>query len=66
LIETWKVNPGSFENLAPRWNALSLKPNTELIRLLREIGKVHPGALRFALGLSDRIEEVSEQSEEDW
>jgi len=66
LIETWKVNPGSFDDLAPRWKALSLKPNTELIRLLREIGKVHPGALRFVLGLSDRIGEVLEQSEEDW
>jgi len=64
LIETWKVNPRSFDDLAPRWQALSLKSKPDLIRLIREIGGVHPGALRFALGLSDRIEEVSEQSEE--
>ena len=66
LVETWKINGKSFDDLAPRWKDLSSKPKGEFIRLIREIGKVHPGALRFALGLSDRIEEVSDHTEEAW
>ncbi|HTF56546.1 MAG TPA: SWIM zinc finger family protein [Planctomycetota bacterium] len=66
LVETWKVNARTFDDLAPRWKTLSLKPKGELIRLIREIGESHPGALRFALGLSDRVGEVSEQAEGDW
>ena len=61
-----KVNTKCFDDLAPRLRALSRKPKRVLIRQIREIGSVHPGALRFALCLSDRIEEASEQSEEHW
>ena len=66
LVETWRINAKSFDDLAPRWKTLSLKPKGSLIQLIREIGEVHPGALRFALGLSDRVEEVSEHAERDW
>ena len=66
LSETWAVNAATFEDLAPRWKSLSTRPKAQLIRLIREVGKVHPGVLRYALGLSDRIEEFSESSEEDW
>ena len=66
LVETLRINAKSFDDLAPRWKTLSLKPKGRLIQLIREIGEVHPGALRFALGLSDRVEEVSEYPEEGW
>lgn len=66
LVETWAINAPTFEDLAPRWKALSASPKTHLIRLIREIGLVHPGALRFALGISNRIVETSEESEEIW
>ena len=64
LAKTWRVNRASFDDLGPKWKILSERSKDDLIGLIRAIGAVHPQALRYALGLSEKIQETPEDLQE--